>query len=153
MADDDHTHFRFDFGGITLELEGKRPFVERMYRRVMQDVVEARRQTEGEEKSSPSKKLLEKKPSVWVHRCSDMMRKIYMVSRADIGESALGEFTDVEAIGNVYIQKGLLADFFPEIKDGQTLWAEFTPVGRKKIEEATRPSRRALDLAKSDMKS
>ncbi len=147
MAGDDDTRFHFDFGGITLELSGKRPFVERMYRRVMEDVEKMRRKVRAE-KDSDGEVVVKpvSRPSVWVHRCSDMMRKIYMVSHEDIVASALGTAFEMKQVKNVYISKGVFQDFFPALENGQTLWAEFTPVGREKIAEATQPMREVPDL-------
>ena len=147
MADRDQTQFRFDFGGVRLELSGEREFVELMYRRVMEDVEEVRRRIKAGDEPKHAKKTVEPAPSIWVHRCSDMMRKIYMVSSIDLKNSAVGRLVDVEAIGNIYIRKEIFHDLLPRMRDGQTLWAEFTPAGRKKIEQATRPTRRALDAS------
>lgn len=147
MAGDDDTRFHFDFGGITLELSGKRPFVEQMYRRVMEDVETVRRRVR-EDKAAGGKvaPAQARRPSVWVHRCSDMMRKIYMVSHDDVVASSLDEICDMGAVKNVYIAKNVFQKFFPDLEDGQTLWAEFTSVGREKIAEATKPMREVPDL-------
>lgn len=159
MSDDERTQFRFDFGGITLELTGERAFVQEMYRRVMEDVQQARARAEqapkvrGEGKQSSSKAIQSQAPpalprSVWVHRSDDLMRKIYMVSEEDVGKSWLAHFLNEAYITSVYVDKPLFETFFPGLDGGQTLWAEFTGEGRRRIAEATRPHMRALSLPK-----
>lgn len=147
MADDDETRFRVDFGGIVLELVGERAFVEQMYRQVMEDVEEARRQAQIEagrvEKPEP---IESKKPTVWVHRCGTLMRKIYMASRDDIAASPIGGEFEMTELNNVYVDREAFTDCFEDLEGGHTLWAEFTEDGREKISEATKPSREALDI-------
>lgn len=146
MADDDKTRFHFNFGGIKLELAGDRKFVERMYQQVMRDVQTSRnRATQKGRLGAPQKKEgSEKKPSVWVHRCGDMMRKIYMASENDVEKSALGKVIDVTVLENLYLNRDVFPDFFPDMEGGYTLWAEFTTVGRQKLSEATGPKRKVL---------
>lgn len=143
MGDDEQTRFHFDFGGIRLELSGDRDFVQTMYRRVMRDVdVVQRRITkrrsaidetlEGATLEELSDSAAER-PSVWLHRCGSMMRKIYMASRTDVSDSPIGECIDVDAVTNVYMQKSIFNRFFPDLEGERTLWAEFTKVGRQKI--------------------
>lgn len=153
MSKTDTTHFHFDFGGITLELSGERAFVEKMYKQVMRDVAEARSGALTPSKSEakaggggrgwmqagPSKRR-----SVWVHRCSDLMRKIYMATPTDVSGSILGTCIDSEPVGVIYIDKSAFSGVFPEMDDGQTLWAEFTAAGKVKLAEATRPAHKAL---------
>ncbi len=144
---EDKTRFHFDFGGVKLELAGEREFVERMYQQVMKDVQVARQRAKLNIKSGPRKKMVKgnkKKPSVWVHRCSDMMRKIYMASRTDVMQSPLGEVLDASGFENIYMDREAFNHFFPELEGGYTLWAEFTTVGRRKIAEATSPKRVVL---------
>lgn len=145
MSDDDDARFRFNFGELTLELSGEREFVERMYHRVMRDVEEVRIRCEA--KLDPDEVIQERdqKTSVWLHRCGSMMRKIYMAARKDIMDTALGEVIDADEIRSVYLDKEAFAHFFRELEHGYTLWAEFTSVGREKIEEATEVTRQALD--------
>lgn len=165
MSKTDTTHFHFDFGGIILELSGERAFVEKMYKQVMRDVAEARSGTQAPKKSDakaggggrgsmqagPSKRR-----SVWVHRCSDLMRKIYMATPSDVSASILGKSIDSEPVGVIYIDKGAFNGIFPEMDGGQTLWAEFTAAGKRKLAEATRPALTALSpdaLKKSSSQS
>ncbi len=152
MGDDERTEFRFDFGGIQLELCGDRQFVEEMYRQVMEDVEEARRRLGSEVVKGPAeaesgardKGAGRKGQSLWVHRTSRLMRKIYMVSRQQIDEWPLGDAIDVEELSNIYVDKDVFKTIFPTITEGRTLWAEFTSVGKQKIADATEPSRKAL---------
>lgn len=156
MTDEDLTHFHFDFGGITLELSGERQFVEKMYRQVMKDVEAARAagalspiSQEASEVSEVSEAKFEDPhgmhQAVWVHRCSEMMRKIYMTTQHEINKTIVGRCIDPRAVGVLFVDKGVLEKVFPELEKGQTLWAEFTPAGRQKIAEVTAPIRKALD--------
>ena len=158
MADDELTHFRFDFGGIKLEVSGDREFVREMYHRVMQDVEKARRgsvdETNGVQitkKEGTTEKLAPaREASVWAHRCSDLMRKIYMLSSQGIKGTPLANFVDISAVKNVYIAKDIFDEILPGTESSQTLWAEFTQAGRKKIAEVTHPmSKSALQAPKS----
>ena len=152
MGDDEHTEFRFDFGGIKLELRGERSFFEEMYRQVMKDVQMARRQIQdGGDKGQVNGRSTDdtteappKRQSMWVHRTSDLMRKIYMVPQSQIRQWPLGDVIDLEGVSNMYVDKDVFKDIFPGITEGRTLWAEFTSVGKKKIAQATEPSRKAL---------
>lgn len=149
MSKSDTTHFHFDFGGITLELSGEREFVEKMYKQVMRDVAEARSGAHKAARGSSAGKggtqgTPAKRRSVWVHRCSDLMRKIYMATPADVSSSVLGQAIDSKPIGVIYIDKGAFNGIFPEMDGGQTMWAEFTAAGKAKLAEATRPAMQAL---------
>lgn len=149
MSKSDTTHFHFDFGGITLELSGEREFVEKMYKQVMRDVAEARSGAHNASRAASAGKgavqgAVAKRRSVWVHRCSDLMRKIYMTTPADVSASILGRAIDSEPIGVIYIDKGAFNGIFPEMDGGQTMWAEFTAAGKAKLAEATRPAMQAL---------
>ncbi|RAL25517.1 hypothetical protein DL240_04720 [Lujinxingia litoralis] len=150
MSKSDTTHFHFDFGGITLELSGERTFVEKMYKQVMRDVAEARSQappaaapaqsgSKGRVQAGPARRR-----SVWVHRCSELMRKIYMATPADVSASVVGKVIDSEPVAVIYVDKDAFGGVFPQMDDGQTLWAEFTAAGKEKVAEATRPSLKAL---------
>jgi hypothetical protein len=145
MSQQDDTHFHFDFGGITLELSGERQFVEKMYRQIMKDVEQARAQRieKPEVRAAQVQRI---NHAVWVHRCSEMMRKIYMTTQGDIERTILGRCLDPEELAVVYVDKDILSNIFPEFDKGQTLWAEFTPAGREKIAEVTSPMRQVLEL-------
>ena len=151
MAYDEETKFRFDFGGIKLEVSGDREFVERIYRQVMEDVEEARRRNRAEELDSPRKLDgdEEDKEALWVHRCDDMMRKIYMVSRDDLTLKMLNRVVNPRALENIYVEKQAFEKLFPDLENGYTLWAEFTSTGRERIAKATKPVRKALQVPKS----
>ncbi len=147
MADDEATRFRVNFGGIVLQLTGQREFVERMYRQVMKDVEEARNQARIERgRVEMPEPLEDKKPTVWLHRCGSMMRKIYMASVDDIASSPLDDFFEMTELNNIYVHRDTFTSCFGHLEGGHTLWAEFTDIGREKIAEATNPDRAALDL-------
>lgn len=146
MSDDEgDARFRFNFGELTLELTGEREFVERMYHRVMKDVETVRLRCEEKLDADEVVQDGTDESSVWLHRCGNMMRKIYMCSRDDIMETPLGEVVGADKISAVYLDKDTFAEFFRDLEDGYTLWAEFTSVGRQKIEEATAVTQQALD--------
>ena len=141
MADDDLTHFQFDFGGVSLELSGERRFVEEMYQQVMRDVEAAR---SGRKEAALATKpagpaqgpgKVEEQAVVWIHRCSEMMRKIYMVPAAELGDTMLAKSLAPERINVLYVDKGAM-DVLPTFDHGKTLWAEFTELGKKKFAEA-----------------
>lgn len=143
MSDDNTTHFQFSLAGIELEISGDRHFVERMYRTVMHDIEMARK---GETpKGQPSnaqderRQQLERKKReiVWVHRCSEMMHKIYMSSPKEIGRSPLLRSFDASQLGVVYAEKALVGMILPKTERGQTLWAELTEAGRERIKQAS----------------
>ncbi|MFU8802338.1 MAG: hypothetical protein ACNA8W_00875 [Bradymonadaceae bacterium] len=147
MTDEEEgrTHFNFDFGGITLELSGDRRFVEKLYRRVMKDV-EYVRAGHHEVAKHTEEEAPTLQNAVWVHRCSEMMRKIYMTTQAEVGQSILAGCITPDLMGVVYVDKGVMDRVFPELEKGQTLWAEFTPAGRERIAEVTAPVRKTLVL-------
>lgn len=152
MAYDEKTHFRFDFGGIKLELSGDREFVEKMYRQVMEDVEEARRKNKQQKAAgipADGNDADEEKESVWVHRCGDMMRKIYMIARHELKPMMLNRVINPRAVDNIYVEKKAFEKLFPDLENGYTLWAEFTSTGRERIADATEPARKALQLPKS----
>lgn len=151
----ERTKFRFDFGGITLELTGDREFVQEMYQCVMEDVQEARlranqqpeQRGQGKRAVSPGGKLKESQAlprSVWVHRADNLMRKIYMVSESDVARSWLAQILDETYISSVFVDKPIFEQVFPELDGGKTLWAEFTSEGRKRLAAASKPTIPAL---------
>lgn len=147
MEEDKITRFHFDFGGIELELKGEKEFVKSMYKEVLRDVERARAAVEEaaqEQKPSEKGKSIPREHTLWIHRASDMMRKIYVVAQSEFDGSPLGECLDSNSVKSVFIEKTVFPDFFPDLDKGQTLWAEFTQEGREKITEATEPMRKAL---------
>lgn len=177
MSDENQTQFRFDFGGILVEVSGEREFVQELYRRVMRDVETARKaatgltdwpvapagssssaSTSASTSTSTSAERAESKETgsgpisrpgwkapeaIWVHRSSELMRKIYMVAVKDVLKTPLGPLLDVGALSNLYVDKEIFETFFPKVANNQTLWAEFTREGRDKIAEVTEPMRKA----------
>lgn len=142
MSDEEEVSLRFNCAGVKLELSGNRTFVERMYRQIVADVEAARRRvrTRGAESSPHGGPT-----STWIHRCGDLMRKIYMGSGVDVRRSMLGGVIDAREVENIYVEDADFLDVFEQFDD-ETLWAEFTSVGRQllgELEEATEPMRRA----------
>ncbi len=143
MSDENSTHFQFALAGIELEISGDRKFVERMYRTIMHDIELARK---GETPKGPPPEVQEerrreqidkkKREVVWVHRCSEMMHKIYMSSPTEIARSPLLRAFDTSKLGVVYAEKALVGMVLPKTERGQTLWAELTEAGRRRIAQA-----------------
>lgn len=141
------TQFRLNLNGISLELDGERSFVEEMYRRIMQDIEEARRRNKaaGASKSastskSPAKSAKPRRDAVvWIHRCSELVHKIYMASPDEFSSLRQLQCFDPEQIGTMYVSDKLLPKLMPQFDKGQTLWAELTPAGRQKIASASVP--------------
>jgi len=88
------TQFRLNLNGISLELEGEKAFVEQMYRDIMKDIEEARRRNKaiaikasGSKASAKEAEALRHRARrdsvVWIHRCSELVHKIYMASPED----------------------------------------------------------------------
>ena len=136
---DDTISFCVDFGGVELELSGDREFVETMYQRVLADIERARRRIDDRRAQIKMPELEDgKRPSVWLHRCGELMRKIYMASRHDLERSAIGELFEVEQLTDIYLEEPVFAEFFEHLEGDNTLWAEFTEVGRDKIASASK---------------
>jgi hypothetical protein len=128
--DEETVRFQFNFRGVEVEIAGERSYVDEMYQELMRDIEAARRgASEREEVTAfPSEEKV-----VWVHRCSDMMRKIYMATTDDLGFTFLSKVLRPEALGAVYVDKHVFNDFLPNIAGDRTLWAELTEEGRRKI--------------------
>ncbi|MEM1350359.1 MAG: hypothetical protein AAGI01_17500 [Myxococcota bacterium] len=141
MSTDETDHFQLNFNGIQLEISGERSFVQHMYREVMRDLEEARRRALQAKPSSGKKRVKSRErpePNViWLHRVSDMVHKIYMASHHDLDGSPLFDVLDRPTIGTLYVEDNLLPRALQRFARGQTLWAELTSVGRRKIAEAT----------------
>lgn len=144
---DDMTHFQLNLNGISLELSGEREFVEFMYRRIMRDVEEAkRRMLDSEHKSQQKSSSRAARrahaqppddPVIWLHRCNDMVHKIYMASPENLKGAQVFSSMDLSVLSRIYLQDPLLSRVLPRFDRGQTLWAELTAAGRQKIAEAT----------------
>lgn len=141
MSDENSTHFQFRLGGIELEIEGDREFVERMYARIMQDITAAGKELDAAEareaKKGDGPHDVRHRQILWVHRCSPMMHKIYMSSPGTLDPSPLFRFVDLAKVGIVFADKGVFEMVLPTANKGQTVWAELTEAGKKKIAAAT----------------
>ncbi len=165
MSQDQHTRFQLTFNGISLELHGEKEFVEEMYREVMADLEEARaRNARGEMPSTApvsakqaktptaaAKKKATERPLehvIWLHRCTPLVNKIYMASPSDVRKTKRLNAFVPEEIATLYVEGKLLTDVMPQFDRGQTLWAELTTAGRKKIAEASSPPAEPFKPAK-----
>lgn len=166
---DEATRFQLNLNGILLEIEGERAFVEAMYREVMKDIEEARRRRlnpaleagkapaasrgisgtsvattnpQGNPRVSGSRARVQQ-GVVWIHRCNELVHKIYMGSPQDLRTHQVFDILNPDRIGILYIEDPLINEILPRFETGQTLWAELTPAGRKKIAEAAGPQRKS----------
>lgn len=135
MSDENSTHFQFRLGGIELEISGERTFVEKMYQRVMRDIEQARRQVVPPPADESSSAEVESR-IVWVHRCSSMMHKIYMSSPTELSRASLLRCIDPSSVKILYAEKDVFEHILPNGGRGQTLWAELTERGRRRIAAA-----------------
>ncbi len=158
MSEKKTTHFQFSLGNIELEISGEREFVERMYRMIMRDIESSRgtdeefRETirttqkltgvQPESKEDTKKAILDthgrgERPVVWVHRCGDMMHKIYMSSPQEMAKAEILRIFDTDWLGVVFANDDAINRVLPAVDRGQTLWAELTPEGRRRIAQAS----------------
>jgi hypothetical protein len=162
MAEDHTEHFQLNLNGISLEISGDYDFVQSMYRRVMRDIEEARtRMLKGERVARPAAQLPpEKRGSlsvseikqrererpayaavdnrvIWLHRTNQMVNKIYMANVEEISKTRMLRAFDPDHLYTLYVEDPLLSKMMPRFGRGQTLWAELTTAGRRKIAEAT----------------
>ncbi len=148
MAKDDNITLRFECGGVELKISGKHEFVQKMYRTMMEDVEEARKRAEDEAHQTTVPEPPEgKRPSAWLHRCGAMMHKIYMVTNEDLESTLLDGFVDVVELSAIYVEDEVFDQVIGQVERGDTLWAEFTNLGRRKmkeIEDLSSPIREAL---------
>jgi hypothetical protein len=142
MSDENTTHFQFSLAAIQLEISGERQFVERMYRTIMRDIEEARNlpagSMGGKDEQSPKRAKLSPidRQVVWVHRCSEMMHKIYMSSPEEIARAYVLRAFDPTQLAVVYANDECIDMILPKVEKGHTLWAELTEKGRKRIQNA-----------------
>lgn len=161
MAEDHTEHFQLNLNGISLEISGDYDFVQSMYRRVMSDIEEARaRMLRGEgpapkaapapakkgslsvseikqrERSRPAYAAVDNRV-IWLHRTNSMVNKIYMANVEEISKTRMLRAFDPEHLYTLYVEDPLLSKMMPKFGRGQTLWAELTTAGRRKIAEAT----------------
>jgi hypothetical protein len=142
MSDENSTHFQFRLGGIGLEIEGDREFVEQMYRRVMRDIESVRKRVaarRAEEEAPPRPEAddsIRRRQILWVHRCTPMMHKIYMSAPAEVDESPLLRMFETTRLNVIFADRDSFEQILPGGGAGQTMWAELTEKGRQRIAEA-----------------
>lgn len=130
---DDRTHFQFEFRGVKVEISGTRDYVDNMYRILMRDIEAARR---GALDDLEPIEQAEDERLIWVHRCGNMMHKIYMATPRAIRNSALGRALDPARIETLYADKSAFDQLLSSFAGDRTLWAELTEKGRQTIDEA-----------------
>lgn len=130
MSDDSKSHFSFERGGVRVSITGDWAFVQRMYREILRDVDAAR---PGE--TSPAEALDHVHDHVvWIIRCSEMIRRIYMADASDFSSSPLRRALDPTALGTLYIDRDAFEGLLPDIADREeTLWAKLTDAGRRQM--------------------
>lgn len=139
---DDTTHFQFSLSGIELEISGERSFVEKFYRRIMKDIEASRSWAPTDSKAAPKsedprpRSNATEEPVIWVHRCNEMMHKIYMSSPGEVSKATILRAVDTDFVSVVFADDELVERVLPSIERGHTLWAELTEAGRRRIAEA-----------------
>lgn len=161
MAQQQQTRFQLSVSGISLELHGEREFVEEMYREIMGALEEARaRNARGEasmfsapsreakpgaqlvkpgQKKAPASRRARADHVIWVHRCTPLVNKIYMANPPELAKIKMLSIFELAHMATLYVEDGLLSTLLPQFDRGQTLWAELTVAGRRKIAEASDP--------------
>lgn len=130
MSSDEKVRFQFNFRGVDIEIAGERQFVDEMYQELMRDIEAARRGMANDEAEAA---IPDEDNLIWVHRCSDMMRKIYMATPDDVRFTLLSNSLNPAHLSTLYVDKHVFDRFLPNLADEHTLWAELTEEGRKKI--------------------
>jgi hypothetical protein len=135
MSADETIRFQFNFRGVEIEISGEDEFVDEMYRELMRDIQAARQcLDEPEEEVAPPDAAPEDLP-VWIHRCSEMMRKIYMTNAESMQGSILARVLDFSLLRTLYVDKYVFDSFLPTLAGEHTLWAELTDEGRRTIDK------------------
>jgi hypothetical protein len=133
MSDEERTHFQFEFRGVKVEISGTRDYVDSMYQILMRDMEAARR---GAIDDLEPVETREEERLLWVHRCSEMMHKIYMAAPQTIVNSPLGRAMNPDAVDTLYAEKRAFDRLLSSFAGDRTLWAELTPEGRRTIDKA-----------------
>jgi len=130
VGEDESIRFEFKFHGIKIELSGESQFVDALYRDLMRDIAAARHELET---PKTVVKTTHFPTPVWVHQCSEMMRKIYMSNTTEMKGSSLGKALDFEAVRTFYADEAVFNTFFPALANNRTMWAELTDEGQRTI--------------------
>lgn len=142
MGADESVRFEFNFQGIKIELSGERGFVDALYRDLMRDIETARQKIEEPERKIRARAAAAAAHApVWVHRCSEMMRKIYMSNISEMSDSPLGKALNYEGVRTFYADEDVFNTFFPALSDNRTMWAELTDEGQRTIRKLPHGSR------------
>ena len=127
------SHFQFECEGIRVEISGDERFVEKMYRQIMRDIDAARPDDESIQSRRPRAQTPHDQV-VWLVRAGEMMRRIYMTETRNLQDSPVTRLLDAERIGTLYADKETFERLFPDIqRREETLWAELTDEGRRRI--------------------
>ncbi len=131
MSENKSTRFQFNFAGVEIELEGKDEFVIEMYQKILSDVERAqgemRLDSDTTNDNSLSKKI------IWIHKCTPMMKKVYMSSGDELKKQPLLNFIDLQGVELIYCDEDAFPSILPEEFAGNTLWAELTTKGKMSI--------------------
>lgn len=138
MSSGETTHFRFNLHGLDVEISGDIRFVDQMYREVMSDIQSFRTSIEAAAHSDRSPHAEPAETPIWIHRCSEMMRKIYMTNAQTMRQTMLAPLLDLTLLRTIYIDKSVFDAFRPVLADESTLWAELTDEGRRTIQQMPR---------------
>lgn len=138
MSAGETTHFRFNLHGLEVEISGNIRFVDQMYREVMSDIQSMRTAMETAAQSTSSPQAAPAETPIWIHRCSEMMRKIYMTNAQTMRQTMLAPLLDLTVLRTIYIDKSVFDAFLPALADENTLWAELTDEGRRTIQQMPR---------------
>lgn len=134
MSADDPIQFQFSFRGVDIEISGESAFVDEFYRELMRDIQAARECLESSAEDPPDPKAMLNETPIWVHRCSDMMRKVYMTNADTMEQTILTHLLNFPHLRTLYINKQVFDSLLPTLTREYTLWAELTEEGRRTIQ-------------------
>lgn len=136
MSESKSTRFQFNFAGVEIEIQGNQEFVNKMYRKILADVEQARvvenLESEGVDIVDPTDGSLSKN-IIWIHKCSQMMNKIYMSTHNDLKNQPILDALDLHGVGVIYCDRNSISNILPKREEGHTLWAELTTQGKIQI--------------------
>jgi hypothetical protein len=133
------THFHLKMGDIELDVEGEREFVEKVYRMLMLDVERVRAdEFQTAECNPPEDDIAE--TLTWVHRCSELLHKIYLIKTSKLSASLLNVAFDVHHLGALYVDRAAIDRILPSLTTDNTIYAQLTPAGKRKIAAMSNPN-------------
>ena len=128
------THFHLKMGDLELSVDGEPEFVEKVYRMLMLDVERVRGEKHPVEESvQPNEDIRDN--LIWVHRCSEMLHKIYLIRTAKLAISPLSQVLHIDRLNALYINRPAIEELVPSLAADNTIYAQLTPAGKRKIAE------------------